>query len=179
VTPSRTPTLTPSPTATFVPTHTPAPVPDYVQADLVLADLPPGFQAFPGLPTPDADTSSFSWGYSSGAIFGYTFHLSRLSDRYNWDAVLSNPSFFLKFLSLQFSSTDIKNLQPSPGLDHYGARSAGYTALWDMFAANIFAIRNGPVGMVVVTWYPKGDKPPLSLAQLAAIVDKRLSAAVK
>ncbi len=182
---THTPTLTPSPTSTLTPTMTltPTPVPEFVLAALQSSDFPPGVVAVPPPVKSDQNTLWFSYGLHDEIFFGFTSPLNSGGEISNFDTVMSNPRLFSSFLSLEFTKATVKNVMLYPGLDHFPDKSNGFTAKivsgTDTFNADIFMIRKGRVGALVVGFYLDSATPSMSIKDLAIMVSNKMSQAVK
>jgi hypothetical protein len=187
-TPTRTPTTTPTSTPTRTPTPiptatlTPTPVPDFVMAALQPADLPPGFVHIPDTSgTSDPRTYVYSYTNLGQFIFGFTTKVPVGDDQRGFDLVISKTDYFSVFLG-KVLGAKVTNVKPFPGLNTYGDMSNAYTGLTSdnqgVNRVDAFMERRKLTGELVVSWYPQDSTPLITLKELAAAVDKRLSAAV-
>jgi len=182
-TPTPTSTFTPTPTATptLLPTFTITPTPDISSAELKLSDLPSGFT--PLSPPANSDFPGMKW-FEYGdpspfqAILGAVTPLQQ-NDRFGFDATIKNPDLLLQSVNARNNQAPIKSLKPVSGLDKFGDMSGGYTGLTARngikFDVDIFLMRKGSVGVLVVSMYLHEQGPVISIGDLASILDKRAS----
>lgn len=180
-----TPTLTPSPTLTptptLIPTPTLTPTPDFSSAELQLSDLPPGFSAL-AYPTGSADPSLkwFEYGDSLPLqiIVGAVQPLKQ-NDQFDFDTMIKNPDLLLQSINAGAGKTVIKNLKPLSGLDRFGDASNGFTGVTTSYGitlqVDIFIMRKGSTGVLLLSMYPRGEEPIVSIVDLATILNKRES----
>lgn len=186
-TPTLTPTVTftPSPTSTLTPTATltPTPAPEFILAALQVSDFPSNAIEVPIPIHSGGNDKWFSYAFQGEIFFGFTAPLD--SDRaiVNFDLVIGNAQLFSSFLALQFPKATIKNVKRYPGLDHFPDQSNAFTALFvaekDTFKADIFVIRKGSVGSMVLGLYRDSATPSMSIEDLASMVSNKVSQAVK
>jgi hypothetical protein len=182
---TQTSTLTPSPTSTLTPTVTPTstPAPEFVLAALQASDFPPGAVAVPPPVESDPNTRWFSYALHDEIFFGFTSPFNSGDEIANFDTIMNNPRLLSSFLALEFSKATVKNVMLHPGLDDFPDRSNGFTAQilvgTDTFDADIFMIRKGRVGSLVVGFYLDSATPSMSLKDLAIMVSNRMSQAVQ
>lgn len=191
-TPTRTPTLTPSstpiPTSTPTPTHTftptPTPLPGLISVAPTLSELPDGF-SFIQLPTESQEgIVSYRLVHKQGfqIIVGVNMLLPTTEAQNSMDIFLLNPEVLFLFLGQGLGGSGFQNIQPIAGLDTYGEISAGYTSTVKVsditFTADAWLMRKGSVGVLVLSLYPKGKRPIISIQQLAEILNRRVNVVI-
>lgn len=186
VTPSPTPTFTPSPTPTLTPTFTPTPTPLPDIASIVpdLADLPEGFSEIQPVTTVEEGVVGYAFGHEKSLqiISGANMLLLKEETKSSMDVFVENPEVLFVFLGQGMGGASFQNIKPIAGMDTYGETSAGYTATTKIsgieFRAEAWLMRKKNVGVVVLSMYPKGVQPTISIQQLAQILTQRVNALV-
>lgn len=201
--PVPTPTVTPPATLTPAPTPTVTPTPDLSTAIVRVQDLPPGFE-----PVPASDLSKFNFSESAIAdsfsrsgvqarpknlfvfaknspklelIVGFILYPLSATDRAAMDASLSNPDSLLRSLAAGFANGGraTKSSSVVPGLDKFGDRSVGVTALPSMGSPQLrmdaVVARRGSVAQVVCLIYPDGSAPSVEIGPVALALDSRIA----
>jgi len=182
---TQTSTLTPSPTSTSTPnpTLTSTPAPEFILAALQTSDFPSGVVEVPPPVKSDENSKWFSFGLRDEIFFGFTSSLNSGGEISNFDTVMSTPRMFSSFLSLEFTKATVTNVKLYSGLDTFPDKSNGYTAKIisgsDTFNADIFMIRKGRVGALVVGFYLDSATPSMSIEDLAIMVGNKMSQVVK
>lgn len=189
-TPSPTVTLTPTPTSTPTPaltptptsTPTPTPGPDLTSFELTLEDLPAGFEQMPpdmleslvaGLPE---GSTGFVFGepIKQQFIMGILIPIATKAEETVYDSIL--PQFVDVMATSVQANTNPKEIT---GLDDIGNSRAGLTSTGVMdnttIRWDIVAFRRGSVLAVLLVGYPGGNKSVKPVADIARLLDERIS----
>lgn len=186
-----TPTLTPTPTST--PTPIPTPTPELTAADvrLNLGDLPDGYvdttlfdmdSLASSIEGPGISVES-TFGYQNGDLivpvyFGFTVGFSAEDAQTGIDEFLSDPQALLEsFTGAMGNTTGDSEL---PAMDDIGDASAGITTVvlsGDFrFRVDGAVFRRNSLVVFVFSMYTDGDQPPLSIRDVAELLDARAQA---
>jgi hypothetical protein len=194
-TPTRTPTNTPTvaPTPTITPTVTPTrgstshgttkPTLSsrFKTYALTLADLPAGFVNLPPEQMKDLQQGlpegSRAFGYSNGKgdqiVMGMLMPYPEPADQRVFDAVL--PLMVQVIQSTIGAGADPVELA---GLENIGEARVATTSVSEMgvisFRWDILGFRRGDVGVLLVVAYFDGEKPAVTLGDLARLLDGRI-----
>jgi hypothetical protein len=187
------PTLTPMPTT--------APLPNLSAVKLATKDLPAGFQdaAAENLKrmnlTEDAlnaafqkigaqarvqNLAAFQHSQRAQVVASLLIYPLSSAERTALVAQLANNDSALKaWGSALVGEAGLKNVKPLAGVDKFGDKSVGFTTTTLMLGVNIRAdavmIVRGGVIQVVMTFHPDGVPPAISSADLAKLLDTRLT----
>jgi hypothetical protein len=170
--------------------------PQTSQPTLLLQDLPPGFQPLPDSELAELSQSLAAGDYQTESLFafqeaehfeyiiGFTTRLATTSEQAAFDAELRQASFleeFAKGFQQGAAGIKISDKGALPNLKGIGDAIAGLG-----FTSNIQSIpmrielvtfRRGPIGAFLWIMYLDGDKPVISVDQVAQKLDSRLQAA--
>jgi hypothetical protein len=198
-TPTETPTRTPTHTPTVAPTPTITPTVTLTRGTtrlgttktalssrlktyaLTLADLPAGFVNLPpdqvlGMQK-DLPVGSRAFGYSNSTgdqiVMGMLLPYPELADRRMFDAVL--PLMIQTIQTAIGAGADPVELA---GLENIGEVRVASTSVSEMgvisFRWDILGFRRGDVGVLLIVAYFDGEKPAVTLGDLARLLDGRI-----
>ncbi len=198
-----TPTFTLPPTLTPDLTPTITPTPDLTGTTIRLQDLPPGFE-----PVPEADLQKYNFTEASIAqsfsqiaiqarprnlfvfskktpkvelVVGFVLYPLSSFERTIVDSSLSNPDSVLQALAAGFAigGRSIKSSRIIPGMDKFGDRSVGVTALPSMdspqLRMDVVVTRRGSIAEIVCLIYSDGSPPSFEIGTVALLLDSRVA----
>ena len=103
----------------------------------------------------------------------------RSNEEFGFDAMMKNPDLLLQAINGTSSSNQVKNLKPISGLGNFGDASAGLNGLMTSqgvtLQTDLFIMRKGSIGIFVISFYPQGQEPVMSIVDLAKILNQRAS----
>ena len=171
----------------------PEPAADLSNLVLTLQDFPPGFTKVPLDPLKNKD--SFLPDFKPASLFGYlknddqpfqivvgfTTQLSNQIDRAKFDAAISEGSFaqvFYQYSKNSNKEAQFTNLTALSLEDKIGEVSGGWRTQARMpgETANFeFAVfRRGKIGSFMIIMYFDGNKPPVTISEVARQLDSRI-----
>jgi hypothetical protein len=191
--PTNTPTVTPAPTQTNTPAV--APTSESAKAEttkpalatrlqaytLTLADLPAGFVEMPAEQVRklerDLPEGSRAFGYTSvegvEIVMGILMPYPGQADQQVFDAML--PYTVAAMTAVLGATGDPQELG---GLDDIGEARSAITSVGQMgaisFRWDTLGFRRGDVGAVLILGYPDGEKPAVTVGEIARLLDGRI-----
>jgi hypothetical protein len=181
--PTSLPTSTITPTATSAPTATIPTQPDYQSVVLTSGDVPAEFVFMPR--TDEEGMKSFGFvlqGKEFVLISGASLLLSDVGV-FRFDDMIQNPDQIISMASGALQNTQFSDIQTIQGMNGYGELSNGISSRTTIdgkpYFADFFTLRKGNIGTLVMYLYRSGSKPPLSIRQIASILDQKIDKAIK
>lgn len=179
ITPTATATATPTDTPT--PTLTPTPTPGLYQVVPTLDDLPAGFALMPAdqlsamaQSFPDATAFGFNDNQAAQIVMGIFIPVQGGAQQTTTDKALPD---LIQGFAAGVGAT--KSPQKLADLDEIGESRAGITSVGPIGALSerydVLGFRRGDVVVLLIVAYPDGDQPAKSLADLARLLDERIS----
>lgn len=198
--------VVPSPTTTrtITPIPTLAPLPNLSAVKLAVKDLPAGFQeasadnlkkmnlteeamgsAFRsiGAQARVQNLAAFQHSQRAQVVLAFLVFPLTAAEKTALGTQLATPENALKaWGNALVGETGVKNAKSLTGVDKFGDKSVGFTTVSPMLGVNIRAdavmILRGSVVQVVMSFYPEAVPPAISSADLAKLMDARLTTAL-